>query len=183
MGDAVTEAIRPLVREHVSPRELAFGGLFGAAALALPALFHLIQLGHIVMPMYIPLMVLPFFVRWGVAGTTALLVPMISALVTGMPPLMPPIAPAMSIELSIMAVALALLRGHWPRINPIILLAPVLVGGRFVNAGLMYFASRILELPAGFVAGISFFAGWPGVVLMLVVVPPIALLARKLHES
>jgi hypothetical protein len=164
-----------------APRELAFGGLFGAAAIALPVLFHLVQLGHVFMPMYVPLMALPFFVRWPVAGTTALLVPLLSALVTGMPPLMPPVAPVMSAELAIMAACVALLRRRWPTARPIVLLAPVLVVGRFLNAGLMYLASTALHLPAGFTAGISFLAGWPGVLLMLVVIPPIALLARRLH--
>jgi hypothetical protein len=167
----------------VQPRELAFGGLFGAAALVMPALFHLIQLGHVFMPMYIPLLVLPFYVRWGVAGTTALIVPLLSALVTGMPPLMPPVAPVMSVELCMMAVLLALLRRRWPEAKPLLLLIPVLVIGRVVNAGLMYLAAGPLGLPAGFVAGISFVAGWPGVILLLIVVPPIANLARKLHGT
>jgi len=166
---------------RIAPRELAFGGLFGAAAIALPALFHLVQLGHVFMPMYIPLMALPFFVRWGMAGMTALVVPLVSALVTGMPPLMPPIAPVMSVELALMAVLLAVLRKRWPRTMPVVLLVPVLVLGRLLNAGLMYLASLSLGLPAGVTAGISFLAGWPGIVVMLVVIPPIALIARRLH--
>ena len=137
----------------VAPRELAFGGLFGAAAIALPALFHLVQLGHVFMPMYIPLMTLPFFVGWRAAGTTALLVPWLSALVTGMPPLMPPVAPVMSAELAIMAGIVAVLRRRWANAAPIILLAPVLIAGRFLNAGLMYLASTALNLPAGFTTG------------------------------
>ena len=181
MGDALTARIDLRRKSSLAPRELAFGGLFGAAALALPALFHLVQLGHIFMPMYIPLMALPFFVRWGVAGTTALLVPMLSALITGMPPLMPPIAPVMSVELALMAGVLAALRVRWPGVTPFALLVPVLTAGRFLNAGLMYLVSGALDLPAAFVAGISFFAGWPGVLLMIVVIPPVALLARKLH--
>lgn len=179
----MSNAVSAGPRNPLAPRELAFGGLFGAAALVLPALFHLIQLGHVFMPMYIPLMVLPFYVRWGVAGTTALIVPLLSALVTGMPPLMPPVAPVMSVELAVMAVLLALLRKRWPLVAPVILLIPVLVFGRVVNAGIMYIIAGFLGLPAGFVAGISFFAGWPGVILMLLVVPPIAHLARKLHGS
>lgn len=167
----------------ITPRELAFGGLFGAAALALPVLFHLVQLGHIFMPMYIPLMILPFFVRWGMAGTVGLIIPMLSAVATGMPPLMPPVALVMSLELAFMAGLLSILHKRWPRAMPLAFLLPVLVGGRFVNAGLMYLASMLLDLPAGFVAGISFVAGWPGLVLMLFVVPPIALLSRKLHGS
>jgi hypothetical protein len=87
------------------------------------------------------------------------------------------------VELAVMAVLLALLRKRWPLVAPVILLIPVLVFGRVVNAAIMYIIAGFLGLPAGFVAGISFFAGWPGVILMLLVVPPIAHLARKLHGS
>jgi hypothetical protein len=165
-----------------TPRDLAFGGLFGAAAITLPTLFHLLQLGHVFMPMYIPLMALPFFVRWRVAATTASIVPLLSALVTGMPPLLPPVAPVMSAELATMAGVLGVLRRHWPAASPVILLAPVLVAGRFLNAGLMLLASTTLNIPGELIAGISFIAGWPGILLMLVVIPPIALLARRFHE-
>lgn len=181
MGDTITGGAHSPTGMAVAPRELAFGGLFGAAAIALPALFHMVQLGHVFMPMYIPLMALPFFARWGVAGMTAVLVPLLSALITGMPPLMPPVAPVMSAELACMAVCVALLRRRWPASPPILFLAPVLVAGRFLNAGLMYLASTAFQLPAGFTAGLSFLAGWPGVLLMLIVIPPIALLARRLH--
>jgi hypothetical protein len=175
MGDQVTSPL------PVSPRELAFAGLFGAAALALPVLFHLVHLGHVFMPMYIPLMVLPFFVRWGMSGLTALMIPMISALLTGMPPLMPPVAPVMAIELAAMAAALAALRARWPSAHPLLLLTPVLVMGRLLNGGLMYLAALALGMPATITAGISLLAGWPGVILMLIVVPPIAVLSRRFH--
>jgi hypothetical protein len=181
LGDAIDEGVPGRSDTAFAPRDLAFAGLFGAAAIALPAVFHLVQLGHLFMPMYLPLMTLPFFVRWGMAGLTALVVPILSALVTGMPPMMPPVAPGMALELSFMATALALLRQRWPFASPAFLLAPVLVAGRFLNAGLMYGASTLLDLPAGFTAGISFIAGWPGIILMMAVIPPIALLARRIH--
>lgn len=180
-GKSATRGARQPAETAATPRDLAFGGLFGAAAIAFPPLFHLVQLGHVFMPMYIPLMALPFFVRWREAALIAFLVPVLSAMVTGMPPLLPPVAPVMSAELATMAGALAVLRRRWPAASPLALLAPVLVAGRFLNAGLMYLASTALNLPAGFIAGISFFAGWPGVVLMLLIIPPIALLARRFH--
>jgi hypothetical protein len=181
VGDAIEEGgiRRPAV--PVAPRELAYAGLFGAAAIVLPSIFHLVQLGHLFMPMYLPLMALPFFVRWGMAGLTALVVPMLSAVITGMPPLMPPVAPVMAAELCFMAASLAVVRHRWPSASPALLLAPVLVAGRFLNAGLMYAAARQLDLPERVAAGISFVAGWPGLILMMVVIPPIAFLARRLH--
>jgi len=74
---------------HAAPslsRDLARCGLFGAAALLLPVLFHLLHLGHVFMPMYLPLVALAFFASPTPAAVTALLTPLLSGAVTGMPP-------------------------------------------------------------------------------------------------
>lgn len=162
-----------LTKQRITAKELAWGGLFGAAAMLLPVLFHVLQLGRVFMPMYLPLMALAFLVRPGVAAATAFMVPFISAAVTGMPPLYPPIAPIMALELSVMGAMVALVCGRWPRANPWLVLTPVLILGRVVNVGLTWLAAVLMDLPAGFVAGISLLAGWPGIVLMLLVIPPL----------
>lgn len=155
-------------------RELAYGGLFGAAALALPSLFHLLHLGHFLMPMYIPLMALPFFVGSRIAGVVGFIVPLLSAVVTGMPPFFPPVALVMAVEIGLMAGSLALLRRRYPAVPVLGHVIPVLVVGRILNTGALYVASVLLSLPAAFVAGISFVSGWPGVLLMLAVLPAVA---------
>jgi hypothetical protein len=152
-------------------RELALGGLMGAAALLLPAVFHLVHLGFLFMPMYMPLCLLAFLVGPRIAATTAFITPLISGLLTSMPPLYPPIAPVMSVELALMCGAIALARTRWPRCNEWLLLFPVLLAGRILNFFLMYAVAEIMKLPPGFVATLSFVAGWPGVALMLAVIP------------
>jgi hypothetical protein len=154
-------------------REIALGGLLGAAALLLPALFHLVHLGSLFMPMYVPLCLLAFLASARIAATTALITPLMSGLLTGMPPLYPPIAPVMSVELALMCGTIALARTRWPRCNEWLLLFPVLLAGRIVNFCFMYAVAQVMNLPPGFVAGLSFIAGWPGVVLMLLVLPPL----------
>jgi hypothetical protein len=156
-------------------RELAYCGVFGAAALLFPVLFHVLQLGRLFMPMYLPLVALAFFVRPRAAAATALATPMLSGALTGMPPFYPPVAVLMSLELALTALVLSALNRRFPRLNPWLLLAPVLVGGRCLYVGLVYAFARVVELPAAFVAGASLLSGWPGVVLMLVVIPPLAL--------
>ena len=161
-------------RYGLSARETAFCGLFGAAALLLPVLFHLFHVGHIFMPMYIPLVALAYFVRPLPAAVTALVTPLISGAVTGMPPFFPPVAVFMAIELSLMAAAIAAVMQCRPSTNEWLVLVPVLIMGRVLYVGLVYLFSIFMELPAGFMAGLSFVSGWPGIVLMLVVVPVIA---------
>lgn len=164
---------------HLSPRELASCGLFGAASLLLPVLFHLVHLGHLFMPMYVPLVTLPFFVRPRPAGITALLTPLLSGAVMGMPPFFPPVALFMALELGVMAVLIAWAALRWPQANEWAVLVPVLLLGRFLYVALVYAFSLVIELPAGFLAGLSLVSGWPGIILMLVVVPPVARAGRR----
>jgi hypothetical protein len=161
----------------MKPRELAYCGLFGAAALLLPVLFHVLHVGHVFMPMYLPLVALAFFVRPGAAALTALLVPLLSGAVTGMPPFVPPVAPVMAVELALMAALIGTLRSAFPRLPAWCALALALAIGRVVNAGLLYGAARAMALPAGFVAGISLLSGWPGLALMMAVVPQVVRLS------
>lgn len=159
------------MQQRLSSYELAYCGLFGAAALLLPTLFHLVHLGHVFMPMYLPLVALAFFVRPLPVAITAALVPMLSALVTGMPPLYPPVGPIMAIELAVMTALIAAARRRWPARHELALLVPVLLLGRVLYVALATAFALLVELPPAFVAGLSFVSGWPGVVLMIVVVP------------
>lgn len=159
-------------------RELAYCGVFGAAALVLPVFFHLVHLGRVFMPMYLPLVALAFMVRARPAALTALIVPVLSGAATGMPPFYPPIAVVMSVELALMALLIGGVRSRWPGVPVFTVLLLVLVAGRVLSAALSYLAALVLELPPGYVAGISLLSGWPGVVLMLVVIPQLVKLNR-----
>ncbi len=163
-------------------RELAYCGLFGAAAVMLPFLFHWVRLGPVFMPMYLPLVALPFFVGPLPAAITGGLVPLLSGAVTGMPPLYPPIAECMALELAFMAGWIGWWTQRWPRINEWVVLLPALLLGRGLNFGLVYALSRAMELPAAFLAGLSLLSGWPGLILILVVVPSVARAGKALAQ-
>jgi hypothetical protein len=152
-------------------REGLTAGVFGAAALLLPFLFHVLQLGHVFMPMYIPLVALAFYVPAPVSATTAFLVPLLSSGLTGMPPTYPPVAPIMAIELALMAWVIGAARRRWPALPALTILVPALIAGRVLHVGLVYAASATMDLPAGFLAGVSVLTGWPGVLLMVAVIP------------
>jgi hypothetical protein len=167
------------VSGRLAPRELAYCGLFGAAALLLPVLFHLVHLGRVFMPMYLPLVALPFFVRPLPAAVTAAITPLLSGVLTGMPPFYPPVAIFMAVELGVMAAVIAWTVARWPHANEWLVLVPVLLLGRALYVGLVYAGSLAITLPAGFMAGVSFLSGWPGMILMVVVVPSVARATRR----
>jgi hypothetical protein len=171
------------MRNNISSRDLAFSGLFGAAGLLLPILFHMVQLGPLFMPMYLPLVTLAFFVRPLPAALTAFITPLLSGAVTGMPPFFPPIALFMAVELSVMGALIAVVHRRWPGLNEWLVLVPTLFLGRVLNVGLVYLFSYFIQLPAGFMAGFSFVSGWPGIVLMIAVVPVIARNSRSMQPT
>ena len=155
----------------LTARELAYCGLFGATALLLPVLFHLVHLGHVFLPMYLPLVALAFYVSPVAAASTAFIVPLLSGAVTGMPPFFPPVAAFMALELSFMAGVLSAIHTRWPRQNPLLSLLPTLLFGRVVYVLLVVLFSRIVELPEKFMAGLSLLGAWPGLILIAVAVP------------
>ena len=164
---------------QISPRELSYCGLFGAAALLLPVIFHMVRLGHVFMPMYLPLVALGFFVGPLPAAITAFLAPLLSGALTGMPPFYPPTAVTMALELAAMSALIAFLVRRWPGYNIWAVLLPVLLLGRVINIGLVYAISLLIHLPAAYMAGLSLLSGWPGIILMVVVIPAIARMGRK----
>lgn len=163
----------------VKIEEIAFGGIFGAAALLLPVLFHILHLGHIFMPMYLPLIALAFFVSPITAATTSSLVPLLSGATTGMPPLYPPVAFFMSCELAIMSAIISIVHRRWRNINEWIILIPVLLLGRVLYVTFVYIFSLVVTLPAGFMAGVALLSGWPGLILIIIVVPPLVRVVRS----
>jgi len=145
----------------------------------LPMLFHLVQLGSLFMPMYLPLVTLAFLVRPWPAALTGIITPLLSAAATGMPPFYPPIAAFMSVELGLMAALIAGVLTRWPRSNEWLLLALALAFGRTIHLGLMYGLAPLLALPAGLLTGVTFLTGWPGMLLMLATVPPVVRIVKK----
>ena len=78
-----------------------------------------------------------------------------------------------------MAALIALAVGRWPRANELLVLIPVLILGRVLYVALVYGFAQVIALPAGFVAAASLLSGWPGIILMAVVIPPVARAGRR----
>jgi len=167
----------------LKPREIAYCAVFGAAAMLLPLIFHVFHLGSMFMPMYLPLVTLSFFVGPIPATLTALLLPLLSGAITGMPPFYPPIAFIMSIELAIMCGITALVRMALPKLNELIILIPVILLGRCIGFGLIYLMALFMKLPAEFIVGASLLSGWPGIILMIVAIPAIIRISRLVGHS
>jgi hypothetical protein len=159
-------------------RAISRAAVVSALALVLPPIFHALHLGHVFLPMYLPILAGAFLLspRWAAAVGVA--APLVSVVATGMPPLMPPIAVWMAVELGLMGGIAAVLyrRLHLP---PWLIVPAVLVLGRVVYLGLVFVTAGWLGLPTRLLTLAALLSGWPGMVLAALVVPPAVQMARR----
>jgi len=149
-----------------------------AMALVLPIAFHAVGMGSKFLPMLLPLLLNGFLVPFPWAVATGALVPVLSAVTTGMPPLFPPVAFSMSIECAVLGgTAAAIYRGR-PKRLWCALIAAILLS-RATSLGATWLLARAFQLPATIVTAATLAQGLPGVLLQLAVVP---LVMRQTHR-
>jgi hypothetical protein len=161
-------------------RLMVINGIIMALGLTLPIVFHAVGLGSKFLPMLLPLLLNGFLSPLGWAVLTGGVTPLISALLTGMPPLYPPMAVVMSVEGMVLAGVARVVyvvgnRRVWPALGAAILC------DRLTSAGLSWLMARLLGLPPALSVTASLLQGLPGVALQLAVVPVVlaALSKRK----
>jgi hypothetical protein len=160
-------------------RAMVISAAMAALALTLPVAFHAVGLGSKFLPMLLPLLLNGFLVPVSWAVFTGAIVPPVSALLTGMPPLYPPVALIMSCEGGILGgLAAAVYRVTRPRIWPGLVLA--VVSARAASLALSWWVARALGLPPTLATLTSLVQSLPGVALQLAVVPMVVrALARR----
>lgn len=161
-----------------SPAEILLGGLFIALALALPVAFHLVGLGSAFLPMFFPIILSGYLLQLRISLVVGLASPLISALLTGMPPFYPPIAFIMMAE-GVVLVALPYLLYQNLRMNLWLSLVLTIIGERLVLLLSIIIISKWLRLP-GVVLGLSsLIKGLPGIILIFLTIPPLVLKLRE----
>ena len=163
-----------------STRHLIISGVLIALGVVLPIAFHAVpDAGRIFLPMHIPVLIGAFFLPWTWAGAVGLVTPILSTLLTGMPPLAPmPTAIMMPFELAAYGIVISILRKavvkkeKW--YSPLFALIPAMLAGRIV-AGLVFFILQQIYLavpvtPWVYVTG-AIVSGLPGIAIQVVLIP------------
>lgn len=164
-------------------KRLVLSAMFVAIGFLLPFLTgQLAQLGSMLSPMHIPVLLAGFVCGpfWGLV--VGVVTPLLRSVVLGMPPLFP-VAVAMAFELATYGLVAGLLYERLPRkpLNVIVALVIAMLVGRVVW-GLAMFV--LMGLSGGaftfdrFLAG-AFINAWPGIILHIVVIPPIVLALER----
>ncbi len=150
------------------------GAIFIVLALVFPMLFHLVHLGSTFLPMFFPIALAGFLIAPPVAALVGFLAPLLSAFLTGMPPLYPPIAPLMAAEGFVLAATISMTRrkmgwGIYPSLITGILLQ------RLVMAVGVFLIAPLFRLPGEVFTAGMLISGIPGIILQLVAIPAIVL--------
>lgn len=153
-------------------------GLFLALALTFPLLFHAVGLGSAFLPMFFPIVAAGFLVRPRFSLMVGALSPLVSAVLTGMPPFYPPIAFIMVVEGVVLTMAPYLFHRKL-KINVFVSLVLTLILDRLALLVAVVGIASVMDLPEGVLGIASVLQGLPGIGVMLVVVPPLVVAMKR----
>ncbi len=163
-------------------REMIMSGLFIALGLVFPMVFHLFGqgLGKSFLPMHIPVLLAGFILSLPFAVAVGALTPLLSALLTGMPPMFP-VLPYMAFELMVYAAS-ANMMSRKLKLNTYLSLIISMVAGRIAAGiivwGMVGIFGVKLPGPLAFIVS-TVTVGIPGIIIQLVFIPPIIILLKK----
>lgn len=166
-------------------RDIVTSALMIALGILLPMAFHAFGLGSTILPMHIPVLIAGYLLPVHFAIIVGAVTPLLSSILTAMPPIFP-IMPYMCFELATYGAVVSLIAKRTlvqkPMLNVYIALIGSMIAGRIV-AGvvvwiLVQFFSATLPGPVAFITG-AVVSGLPGIIIQLVVIPPLIVLLRK----
>ena len=155
-------------------KEIILSGLFIALGIVLPMIFHMVGVGSVFLPMHIPVLIGGFVLSLPFAIAVGVITPILSSLITGMPPLFP-VLPFMVFELATYGAMINLLYKKY-NLNVYVSLILSMLAGRVV-AGivvwvLVTFFMVKLPNPIAFI-GMAIGQGLPGIMIQIVLIPVI----------
>lgn len=164
---------------HSHIKNLVGTGLCMAMGLLLPQLFHAIGAGPVFLPMHIPVILCGLCFGWQYGLICGVVTPLMSSVLTGMPPIFP-VGLTMMFELAAYG-ALAGLLYRKINLNVYVALIVSMLGGRVVSG----IASTIFYGIAGKEYGFQLFlvgalvTALPGIILQIVIIPLMVIALEK----
>ena len=163
-------------------KKLVLAALFVTLGIVLPVAFHSIpNSGSILLPMHLPVLLCGLILGWQYGLACGILTPLLSSLITGMPPFA--YLPAMLFELAaygaVAGLLIKLIRTRSKIANIYIALIGAMLAGRVLfgvlNAVIFRFGAYSLSLwlTAAFVTAL------PGIVIQLVLIPILIVAIEK----
>ncbi len=161
-----------------------YAALFLAMGILIPQIFHMMggpTMGGIFLPMHLSVllggMILgPFF-----GLILGFATPVLSFFLTGMPPL--PRLPFMTVELIVYGLVAGIF--IYKKYSSYLSLIVAQIIGRCVNALSLFILTSlfVMQVPAPITVWTAFVTGIPGVILQLLLIPPMYKILRKVYEN
>ena len=164
--------------------QIVLAGLFVAMGILLPQVFHMVpNFGKIFLPMHIPVLLCGIICGWKIGGITGFLVPILTSIFTGMPPM--PVVIWMTCELVTYGIIAGLLAKKQTVISTYIALIGAMIGGRIVLAisqlSILGFSGKAMPITV-FLTG-AFVTALPGILIQLILIPLIVMLYNKVVQK
>jgi len=135
------------------------------------------------LPMHIPVLICGFIVGAGPAVIVGLLAPILSHLMTSMPPAYA--VPLMTMELSLYGFTAALTYRRL-KLNIYLSLLIAMIFGRLTFALGLFILGLFIALPYGpaqfFAAGGAVISGVPGIIVQFIIIPPLILSLKRMRH-
>ncbi|MDP4152789.1 MAG: ECF transporter S component [Bacillota bacterium] len=164
--------------KKIEIKKLITSALLTALGILLPMAFHAVKdAGRIFLPMHIPVLICGMVCGYKFGGLCGLVTPILSSLLTGMPPIYPA-GVSMALELSTYGIVSGFMR---KKFNVYVSLIAAMLAGRAVsgvsNAVFMGMSGK----EYGFISFLSgaFIIAIPGIIITLIIVPLATLLIDK----
>ena len=161
-----------------STLHLVLAAMFTALGVLLPMALHSVpNAGMVFLPMHIPVLLCGFIIGWKYGALVGFIVPLISASITGMPPIWP-VGVSMALELAAYGFFAGIL---YEKFNGYISLIGAMLAGRIVmgiaNVILLGIAGNTYTF-SGFISG-AFVTAFPGIIIQLILIPLILIALEK----
>lgn len=162
-------------------KKLVFTAACVALCLVLPMAFHTIpNAGQIFLPMHIPVLLCGLICGWPYGGVCGLLGPLVSSLITGMPPAA--MLPGMMLECCMYGFATGMLMKYVYTKSAIADLYISMVSAMIFGRAVYGFANALIFNPGvspfAWVTG-SLVTGIPGIVVQLILMPTVVFALTK----
>lgn len=154
--------------KHIT--QIIIAAITAACGVVIPVLFHLIGLGSIFLPMFIPLSIGAYFLSPLFALLTGTVAPITSSVLTGMPPLYPPIAIIMMIELSLFCLIISLLK-HKSNFTNYIIIIIAIISDRILLYVLYAIILPYFKISFAMFSIYDLFKSFPGIILLIIITP------------
>lgn len=165
----------------MGPRRIAYSSLFLALTILLPIVFHQFGIaGRVFLPMHLPVLICGFIAGPMAGVVIGLLAPFLSHLLTSMPPTYA--VPLMTMELPLYGLVAGLAYNKL-KLNIYLALIAAMIIGRLAFALGLLILGRFIELPYGplefFAAGGAVITGIPGIIIQIIIIPPIVAALKR----